>query len=102
MDSFRNKSAKFWAAALAHNQSHKSAVAIRPGTDEWSSWEAYFHHLGFKPSVMTLVEQNRTKTGEFTVPAQWPEWFDQAYAGLSRIAPPAAPKHLTLVPPVTA
>ena len=93
----KTKAAKFWKAALEHSQAHKSAVAIKPGTQEWSSWEAYFNHLGFKPAVMRMVEQNRTKHGEFTVPAQWPEWFDQSYAGISRIAPPS-PK-LALVPP---
>ena len=88
--SHKAKAATFWKAALEHTKLHHSATAIKPGMDEWRAWEGYFHHLGFKPSVMAAVEQNRTKTGEFTVPAQWPEWFDPGYAGRALLSKPKA------------
>lgn len=93
--SHKAKAAAFWKAALEHTKIHKSATAIKPEMAEWRAWESYFHHLGFKPSVMALIEQNRTKTGEFTVPAQWPEWFDPTYAGRALPKP-----KVVLLPPM--
>lgn len=68
---------------------------IKPGTAEWDAWERYFReYRGFMPIVMTLAKAERTKAKSFTVPSQWPEWFDAGYKqtqdGISRTleAPP--------------
>lgn len=63
---------------------------IRPGTEEWRTWEVYFNgFLGFDPAMMKMVRSG--KFAAMTVPSQWPEWFDGEYAkqqvdGVSRVA----------------
>lgn len=76
---------EFFRKGLAFIQSHKQSgadpcFAIRPDTEEWRRWAAYFRDsCGALPRVMVMVG---TMGGPetFTVPAQWPEWFDGAYA----------------------
>jgi len=45
---------------------------------ELDAWVWYFdHHLGWRPATLTAFIEQETKG--FTVPAQWPEWFDLQY-----------------------
>lgn len=75
---------EFFRKGLAFIQSHKAngadpCCAIRPGTEEWRRWVAYFRDsCGALPRVMATVgRMGGPET--FTVPAQWPEWFDGSY-----------------------
>jgi hypothetical protein len=77
------KEREYGAKALAYCQmtadQKEARQVIRPGMAEWSSWERYFvDHLGFTPIGMKLVVWGRSQG--MTVPAQWPEWFDNEYA----------------------
>ena len=52
---------------------------IKPGTPEWAAWQDYFdRRLGGRPWMFNAVAFGQKQT--MTVPAQWPEWFDRAYA----------------------
>ena len=63
--------------AMAAKATHP--LEIMPGSDEWASWEVYFDSVyGQRPAAMKLREANMCK--HFTVPAQWPEWFDSSFA----------------------
>lgn len=74
----------FYTDALAFIQATKAGkktdpcFAVRPGMDEWSAWAVYLtHRCGKLPRVMREVERRKMDT--YTVPAQWPQWFDADY-----------------------
>lgn len=68
------------------NKGKVAFPTIRPGTEEWRIWEAYFiDFLGFEPVMMKLVRAGRFAA--MTVPAQFPEWLDTDYARLQADGP---------------
>jgi hypothetical protein len=84
---YQQKSAEYAALALAHCQTlqagKKTKVVlptIKLGSPEWKAWERYFRDfLGFEPALMKIIRSEGNPDREFTVPAQWPEWFDAGY-----------------------
>src|SRR4051812_41746757 len=88
-DETLNKEQKYGALALAYCQTQQAGVkhklifpTIEPGKPEWQAWERYFKdRLGFEPWAMKAVRTERIKA--MTVPAQWPEWFDSSFAGVT-------------------
>jgi len=84
------KALEFCKTVAAGSKEKAAFPTIRPGTEEWRTWEAYFNgYLGFDPAMMKMVRAGRFAA--MTVPSQWPEWFDGEYArqqadGVSRTA----------------
>jgi hypothetical protein len=76
---------QFYQDALTFIQATKKGpnpadpcFVIRPGMDEWIAWAAYLQdRCGLLPAVMKAVEKRRLDS--YTVPAQWPQWFDAFY-----------------------
>lgn len=50
---------------------------VEVDTTEFKAWVRYFRKQGFKPHMLTLVE--RKVIDKISVPAQFPEMFDQSY-----------------------
>lgn len=74
---------KYTALAISHvkmkgmGTKDNPAPVIVPETPEWEAWKRYFREVwGLTPIVMILAEKKQTKESCFTVPEQWPEWFD--------------------------
>lgn len=82
----------FYQDALAFIKAKKAGVspadpcfAIRPidpntkqPMAEWVAWAVYLSdRCGSLPLVMQQVEKRRLDS--YTVPAQWPQWFDETY-----------------------
>src|SRR5687768_16946589 len=50
------------------------------GSPEFHAWSRYFdNHLRWQPWAFKAFVRGQTKG--FTVPAQWPEWFDVSFIG---------------------
>jgi hypothetical protein len=50
------------------------------GTPEFEAWLRYFdNHLRWRPVTFKMFIADRGKG--FTVPTQWPEWFDSSFVG---------------------
>jgi hypothetical protein len=74
--------ANYNARALKFYQTSglSEAPTIQPETPEFNAWLRYFDdHLGWRPYALRLFIDGRAKA--FTVPTQWPEWFDTSFAG---------------------
>jgi hypothetical protein len=60
---------------MAHIQLTKKPCAIKSGDPEFAAWGDYFDRtLGERPLAFRMAIDD-PKRG-FTVPTQWPEWFD--------------------------
>lgn len=75
---------QFWEMGAAYITKRKLAtgesptMAIQPGSAEWNSWETYFlSRYGELPLVWRMVLRNQSPS--FTVPARYPELFDESY-----------------------
>jgi hypothetical protein len=71
--------------------------SLQRDSDELDAWAWYFdNHLGWRPYAFQQFFADRTKG--FTVPTQWPEWFDETYAPPPRVPrlsrPSFIPRHL--------
>ena len=79
---FQNpKMRDFFRKGLESIRATKSPCTIKPGEPEFAAWVDYFdRHIGARPHVLKVVIDDRTGKLAFTVPAQWPEWFDTDYA----------------------
>ena len=73
------------------------SFAISPGGPEWASWMRYFDWLGARPYALKLVEWGQLPS--ITVPAQWPEWFDNNFATGAKPSTPTKPVHRPWVSP---
>jgi hypothetical protein len=66
---------EFFLRGLAHIQQTKAPCAIKRGTPEFTAWAAYFDTvIGARPYWFKQCDADENRS--FTVPAQWPEWFD--------------------------
>lgn len=55
------------------------------GSPEFEAWRRYFDdHLRWRPITFKMFINDQSKG--FTVPTQWPEWFDPAFAGSDKSA----------------
>jgi hypothetical protein len=84
----------FFEKATAHIQQTKKPCAIKAGEPEFAAWGEYFQRtIGALPLAFAMAGKDAGRS--FTVPTQWPEWFDTA-AALESPAP-----MLKLVQPVS-
>lgn len=89
------RAATFYRRAAAFIEQAKGSggaplAVVRPKTEEWNRWQAYFTHLGWEPSAWTLARKGDLQS--VTLPCQWPEWFDTEFAlAEPQLAPPSAP-----------
>lgn len=73
------------AVEYAKKAGIKSFPMISPGMPEWTAWARYYAHLGEAPWAFENTRKGKAKF--YTVPTQWPEWFDPDYAGGSNGQP---------------
>lgn len=81
----------FFEKATAHIQQTKKPSTIKIGEPEFDAWEAYFRRtIGELPVTFAMAMKDEKRS--FTVPTQWPEWFDTA-AALEAPEPKLALEH---------
>ena len=69
----------FWRKAwafLAKNQT--DWVWIETGTEEMAEWMAYFQKQNWEPFAIRQIRHGKLR--KITMPAQWPEWFENGPA----------------------
>lgn len=72
---------------MAHIQQTKKPCAINQGDPEFAAWGDYFDRtIGARPVAFQMALSDPKRS--FTVPTQWPEWFDTTAA----LEAPAAPE----------
>lgn len=86
---FYQKAAEFIARLPVAERSNLPVLEGNIASKELDAWYWYFaNHLGWVPAALKSLMEGRTKA--FTVPAQWPDWFDLEYAPPPNV--PRAPK----------
>lgn len=64
---------------MEHIQQTKKPCAIKAGEPEFEAWGKYFERtIGAYPLAFAMAAGDPNRS--FTVPTQWPEWFDTAAA----------------------
>jgi hypothetical protein len=71
----------WWQVAYAHGKANESWFAVKFGSEEHKSWNAFFGVLGWMPGFLRTF-----KEGEATLPCQWPD-------ELAKIPPDTRPRN---------
>lgn len=59
----------------------KQAYTVDAGSPECAAWLDYFdRHIGARPYTLQMALLKPKDDAQFTMPTQWPEWFDSAAA----------------------
>lgn len=67
----------FFRKGLEQIRSTGKAFTTKPGDPNFEAWLDYFdRHIGERPMVLRMAIADRKGKRSFTVPTEWPHWFD--------------------------